>query len=43
MRPGGHRWPHPRYSPFETHIGRLITETGGFQVKQGADKGTLEM
>ena len=33
MRPGGHGWPHPRYTPFDTHLGRLITETGVFQVK----------
>ena len=33
----------PAIQPFETHIGRLITETEGLQVKLGADKGTLKM
>ena len=33
MRPGGQGWPHPLYSPFNTHLGRLISETGVSQLK----------
>ena len=39
MRPGGQGWPHPRYSPLDTHLGRLIIEIGGFQVElKGASR-----